>query len=107
MRVEFRQEGGFAALPGLSRPVTIDGDDLTAAQQEQLQSLLEACDFNHLPAKASVHPGAADYRRYTVTVVDGRHRHTAQFVDPIEDEHVQSLIDFLDDLRRNPTQTGI
>lgn len=100
MQVKFQQEGGFAALPGLNRPFTIDSDELTEEQVKQLGDLLVACDFFHLPAKAKARRGAADYRRYTITVVDGEQQHTAQFVDPVEDQHVQNLIDFLDELRR-------
>lgn len=104
MRIEFQQEGGFAAFPGLSRPFVVESKTLDADQNRNLRTLLADSDFFQLPAKAAPSPGAADLRRYTITVVDGRRRHTAQFTDPIENQRVQDLIDFLNGMRRNPPQ---
>lgn len=103
MHVEYKQEGGFAAFPGLSKPFVIETGDLPAEQSERLQELLEASNFFKLPIRPTIHPGAADYITYIIMVVDGRRRRTVRLVDPIEDPHVQNLIDFLNDLRRAAT----
>lgn len=104
MRIEFQQTGGLAAFPGLSRPFVVESKTLDADQTGRLHELLSASDFFHLSGTAAATPGAADYRKYTITVTDGRRHHTAQFADPVEDSHVQDLIDFLNELRRNPSQ---
>jgi hypothetical protein len=96
MRVEFTTEGGIAYFPGLSRPVVIDTDNLPEADAAELQRLLDAANFFEQPAPSRTLPkGAADYRQYTISVARGRRRHTIRLADPIDDPHLQSLVDFL------------
>jgi len=96
MRVELQTEGGMAYFPGLSKPVVVESDDLPKVQSAQLQQLIDATRFFELPvASRSIPKGAADMRRYTITVVDGRRRRTVQLVDPIEDVNLQALLEFL------------
>jgi hypothetical protein len=45
MRIRFKTEGGFAYFPGLSKPVTIDTDELPAEEAKELERLIEAADF--------------------------------------------------------------
>ena len=40
MRVTFRQDGGLAAFPGLSRPYSVDLESLPPAEVDQLKVLL-------------------------------------------------------------------
>jgi hypothetical protein len=96
MRVQFKIEGGLAAFPGLSKPRVIDGADLSAAEADRLSQLIDAANFFDLPAeKRSLPKGAADYQQYTITVEDGRRRHTVRVADPIEDPDLLSLVDYL------------
>jgi len=96
MRVELQTEGGIAFFPGLNKPVVLNSSDLSKEQSTQLQQLLDSTRFFELPAAArSLPKGAADMRRYTITVQDGRRRRTVRLTDPIEDTNLQSLIDFL------------
>jgi len=96
MRVELQTEGGMAYFPGLNKPVVVDSDELTKKQAAQLQQLIDSARFFDLPAASrSLPKGAADMRRYTITVADGRRRRTVRLNDPIEDTHLQSLIEFL------------
>jgi len=100
MRVELQTEGGIAFFPGLSRPVVVDSGDLPKEQASQLQRLIDSTRFFELPAAArSLPKGAADTRRYTITVQDGRRRRTVRLNDPVEDTQLQALIDFLQDQR--------
>ena len=100
MRVQFSVEGGLAAFPGLSKPVTIDSGDLSAAEAARLEQLVGAARFFDLPAAtarrgagaSAIHP---DQRQYTITVQDGARRHTARLADPVESEELQALVDFL------------
>ena len=105
MRVQFQTEGGVAFFPGLSKPVTIDSADLPKAQAAQLQQLLDSARFFDLPEAAKTLPkGAADYRRYTITVEDGKRHHTVQLNDPVENPDLQALIEFLQDQRAQPNK---
>jgi hypothetical protein len=96
MRVEFATEGGIAYFPGLSRPVVIDTDNLPEPEAAELQRLLDAANFFEQPAPPRTMPkGAADFRQYTISVAQGRRRHTIRLADPIDDPCLQSLVDFL------------
>jgi hypothetical protein len=102
MRVEFATEGGIAYFPGLSRPAVINSDDLSEAESEELRHLLDEADFFERPAPSRTLPkGAADYRQYTISVEQGRRRHTIRLADPIDDPCLQELVDFL---RRHSTR---
>lgn len=95
MRIQFRTEGGLAYLPGLSRPVTIDTDELPAEEADELERLIETAGFFELP-DASVPPrGAADYQQYTISVAAPGRSHTARLADPIEDPSVRELVNNL------------
>jgi hypothetical protein len=100
MRVELQTDGGIAYFPGLNKPVVVDSGDLTKEQAAQFRQLIDATHFFDLPAASrSLPKGAADMRRYTITVQDGRRRRTVRLNDPVEDTHLQALIDFLQDQR--------
>ena len=97
MRIRFKTEGGVAYFPGLSEPVTIDGDELPEEEATELKQRVEEARFFDLPAQAGEPPrGAADYRRYTVTVEEGGRSHTVQLTDPVEDPNLQRLVSSLD-----------
>jgi hypothetical protein len=107
MRVEFVTEGGVAYFPGLSRPVVVDSDDLPEADAGELRRLIDAADFFEQPALPRTLPkGAADLRQYTIGVQDGRRRHTIRLVDPIDDSHLQDLVDFLRRHASRPATLG-
>ncbi len=96
MNVRFEMEGGIAAFPGLNKPVTIKTDEMSADQAAALQQLVQAARFFDLPAIVGAHsPSAADYRTYTITIEDAGRRHTVSMSDPIEDENVAALVDYL------------
>ena len=96
MRIQFKTDGGIAYFPGLSKPVTIDTDELSAEEAANLERLIENADFFNLPAIAPPLRGAADYRHYTISVTAREHAHTVRLNEPIEDPHVQALVDYLE-----------
>ncbi|MFO1429890.1 MAG: protealysin inhibitor emfourin [Candidatus Competibacteraceae bacterium] len=96
MHVQFTTEGGIAYLPGLSKPVTIDSEQLAPAEAAELNRLIEATHFFERPAQIrGVPPGAADYQRYTIVVEEGGRKHTVQLTDPVQDPEFQKLLNFL------------
>jgi hypothetical protein len=96
MRVEFTTEGGLAYFPGLSKPVIIDSNQLSVADVAELKQSLEAVQFFALPEEiGQPAPGAADYRRYTITVEEEGNHHTVTLIEPIFEPNIQRLLSFL------------
>ena len=96
MHVQFTTEGGIAYFPGLSKPVTIDSEQLSPAEASELKRLVEATHFFERPAQVGTVPrGAADYQRYTIVVEEGGRKHTVQLTDPVQDPDFQNLLNFL------------
>ncbi|MDZ4765642.1 MAG: protealysin inhibitor emfourin [Chloroflexota bacterium] len=96
MRISLRTDGGFAYFPGLNRPIVIDSETLPNEEQKSLNTLLDQVKFFTLPeVVATPAPGSADIMQYTITIKDGRQRHTVQFVDPIKNEPLQALVEYI------------
>ncbi len=100
MRVTFKTDGGFAYLPGLSQPVTIDSSGLSPEEADELERLVEAAGFFELPATSEPPRGGADVRSYTISVSSSGRGHTARIVEPIEDPQLQALVDYLSEKAR-------
>jgi hypothetical protein len=96
MRMRVHIEGGVAYIPRLAKPIELDTDTLPAQDAEEIRRLVAAAHFFELPASVGQPPirGAADYRRYTITVDDGTVHHTVYVTDPVTDPHLQALITF-------------
>ena len=96
MHTQVRIEGGIAYFPGLAKTIDLDTDTLPAQDAEEMRRLVAAARFFELPVSTGQQParGAADYRRYTITVDDGSAHHTVQTTDPVSDPHLQALITF-------------
>ena len=100
MRVELQTDGGVAYFPGLNKPIVVNSHELPNQKAARLQQLIDTARFFELPAASrSLPKGAVDMRRYTITVEDGRRRRTVRLNDPVEDRHLQALIEFLQDQR--------
>jgi len=101
MRVELKTEGGLAYLPGLSQPVILDSDNLSKTEADALKRLIDAAHFFDLPSTLGTPPpGAADYRRYTLTIKQDGHHHSVQAVDPVQDAPLQALLDYIRETAR-------
>jgi hypothetical protein len=100
MRVQFKTEGGFAYLPGLSQPVTIDTDVLSPEEAGKLERLVEAAGFFGLPATSGPPRGGADLRTYTISVSSSGRSHTVKVVEPVENPQLQALVDYLGEKAR-------
>lgn len=96
MIINFQSEGGFAHLPGLSRPLRIDTAELPPKQADELEGLVErARFFEQPPTVGGPPPGAADLRSYTITVDDGSRIHTVQTSDALSDPDLRDLVERL------------
>jgi hypothetical protein len=110
MRITFQRDGGIAFFPGLSKPVTIDSNDLSSDEQAEIEQLVRQAAFFRRPEQVgTLSRGAADFINYTVTVDDGEKSHTIRIVEPVQDVRLQELIAFLQakarDMQRPPAAT--
>jgi hypothetical protein len=96
MRISLTTEGGIANFPGLHRPVSFALNELPIEPQGELRQLIDAADFFNQPAEPlPPAAGAADYRTYTITVQTPERCHTVRLHDPIADERMRRLIQFV------------
>ncbi len=100
MRVQLAVEGGFAAVPGLRKPLVVDLSSLSPDQAQEVQALLDRANFFDLPETISPPAtGAADYREYVVTADDGTRSHTVRCPDFAAPPEFLALVDCLQALR--------
>lgn len=85
MRLTFKMEGGLAAFPGLSQPVTIDTESLPPEERASVERLVESCHFFDQPTSPSQSAGA-DRRRYTLAIEEDGRSHAVSVLDPVPDE---------------------
>jgi hypothetical protein len=105
MTITFEMSGGFAHLPALSGPVTIDTAQIEPQADNELESLVRQSRFFDQPSRGPTPAkGAADYRSYTITVRDGLRVHTIQLTDPITDVNLEQLVCKLHVLARKTVQ---
>jgi environmental stress-induced protein Ves len=96
MQISLVTTGGFAYFPGLQRPIVVDTGQLNDAEERALTHLVEQANFFELPATLNTpHPGSADYQNYTLTIRKGRRQHSVQFVDPINHDPLQALVEYV------------
>ena len=94
MQVVLHQEGGFAGL--VRPPLVVDSTQLAPEQQRELDQLMVACDFFHLPSDGPTPPqGAADYMTYTLTAEREQQTHSIRVTDPVTDAALTALIAFV------------
>ena len=94
--VRFQAEGGFAYIPGLSRTLTLDTDDLDPEDSRRLRALLDGAGFfTRLEQAGATPPGAADYRTYTITATEDGRSHSIKVTDPVSDPGLRDLVDQL------------
>jgi hypothetical protein len=99
MRVIFEAPAtGVGYFPGLAKPVVIEADRLAEAEARELAELVAGAGFFDRPAPAGAPParGAADLRRFVVTVEQGGRCRTLHLGEPIDDPGLRRLVRFLE-----------
>jgi hypothetical protein len=96
MKITLEVSGGFAALPQLSKPRSIDTEAVDPARARELESIVRDANFFELPVRSdTTSPSAADLFTYSITVKDEDREHTVELTDPVSDERLIRLIDTL------------
>ena len=89
MIIHLVRTGGFG---GMRREVRIETQSLPAAEREPLEGLVRGAGFFSLPEKFPKPGRGADFFLYSVTVEDGRRRHTVEVAQPMVPENLRPLI---------------
>ena len=93
MKIELSIDGGFARLPGLARPVTIDSTALAPAHGAKLARLVARARFFDAKPPAPAPSPARDARCYTIAIEDGDRRRSLTLREPIADAGLRDLVD--------------
>lgn len=88
MRIDFERSGGFA---GMHLRATLDTDELTAEEAQELRRLVEEAGFFGLPARTPPAEGA-DRFAYTITVSEAGRTHTVETSDGSVPDQLQPLL---------------
>jgi len=74
----------------------IDTHDLPPEESDRLTKLITAASFFELPPIVGPpRPGAADYRKQTLTVTEAQRSHAVEVFEPIADRALANLIDYM------------
>mgnify|MGYP003338314584 CR=1 FL=1 len=99
MKITLEISGGFAAVPGLSRPITIDTTRLEPSVAKELTDLVHSSAFFARPSRIStVQPGAADYQSYRIEIQEGSTIHSVELTDPVTDPVLSQLLNKLQEV---------
>ncbi|HEY3593731.1 MAG TPA: protealysin inhibitor emfourin [Polyangiaceae bacterium] len=108
MRITLQTDGGFAFLPGLAAPVTIDTDHVSPDERGRWEDLIGTANVWDLPdptmpgIRQRTAEGARDHRMYTLTVEQGPHRRTLRFSEPFLAELAPLVHELLARGRKRP-----
>ncbi len=107
MLITMHRSGGFAAIPALSRKLSVDTASLPRSEAEQIESAVRAARIPELAQPSeSAHlsesaqpsggsPKSGDRFLYHLTVNDGTTSHTVTVTEPFPDPALGTLIDLL------------
>jgi hypothetical protein len=113
MQLAVRTTGGFAPVPGLSRPVSMETEEM-GEEGRRIEELMEEARFFELPPRLeAADPRARDGRCYEITAAAGtRREHTVVCREPVgenpvgSDEALRELVSTLSRLSRRRLVEG-
>jgi hypothetical protein len=89
MNIHLIRTGGFG---GLRREVRIETGALSREEREPLEGLVRDSGFFALPEKFPRPGKGADYFTYSITVDDGKRRHTVEVSQPSLPDGLRPLV---------------
>ncbi|MCW5850416.1 MAG: hypothetical protein KIT87_10070 [Anaerolineae bacterium] len=106
MRIVLSTEStGLAYFPGLAQDVTIDSQQLPEDAADTLQRLVQEANFFEQPDDVCGSTRAFDIRQYSLTIQDGRRRHTVTLTDQVEDPALRALLAEVQEVAQEKRQT--
>jgi hypothetical protein len=97
LRITFERSGGFA---GITISTTVNTDDLSISEADELRRLIEEADFFNQPAVIAPHEPHPDRFQYEVTVQDDGRLHTIMVSEEVMPENLRPLIRWLSEAAR-------
>jgi hypothetical protein len=95
MRVELVIDGGLAYIPGLAKPIVIEGAQLAAGDLAEMRRLCREALAGPILGARTRPASLPDARRYRLTLeIDGE-KHEVTAADPVSQPAIAELIDFL------------
>ena len=91
-----QRSGGFAAIPGLCRPVELDTEQLSASIASAVEELVRELVERALPAVIPPPRGAADFHTIRLRVQAPDVERTWEFTDAVRDRVLLALIELLE-----------
>ena len=95
MKIYFERSGGFA---GMLNSTTVDTQNLSSKEANEIKNLVEKAHFFELPSKLSQPSktkGAADYFVYKVTIQNDQGKYSVECNDVNMQPTLRPLINFL------------
>ena len=106
MRIVLSTEStGLAYFPGLAQDVTIDSKQLPEDAADTLQRLVQEANFFEQPDDMCGSTRAFDMRQYSLTIQDGRRRHTVTLTDQVDDPALRALLAEVQEVAQDKRQT--
>lgn len=91
-----QRSGGFAAVPGLTRPVEVDTERMSGAGAEAVESLIRELCERAVPTVIPPPRGAADFRTIRLRVQGPDLERTWEFTDAVRDRVLLALLEILE-----------
>ena len=98
MTIAYERSGGFA---GRQLRYVVNSDELSEADRNDLEQLVNAADFFDLPEHIKAPPGAADDFQFKIALEDGGREHTVEVDQTVTPETLRPLLRWLT-ARANP-----
>ena len=95
MRIELSVDGGFAAIPGLAKPIVLDPANVSSDQGAQLQQLVNAALTENARRESVNAAPVPDGRHYRLIIHGVGERHELEAADPVIPPAFDALMDFV------------
>ena len=92
MTISFERSGGFTGVP---LKYSVNSDDLSESDRNELEQLVNAADFFELPEQIKAPPGAADVFQFDITLNDGGREHKVEVDQTVVPEKLNPLLKWL------------
>lgn len=93
MKIYFSTSGGLMGI--LNNNVMIDSDTFPEKEKYQFENLIRHSDFFNLQSDRPPRHGAADYINYSISIEDGKQKHTVKTNDVTMSSQLEPVIRFL------------
>jgi hypothetical protein len=95
MHIELITDGGFAAIPGLAKPILLDATKLSPPLRGNLEDLVNSALSENASNTSLGHSPVPDARHYRIIIKRNGVQDIIETSDPITSRSIQALIEFI------------